>query len=70
MKIISWNCNGKFREKYEAIIEEDADIYVISEYKKPKESKSKKYKEFAGNNYIWVGNLYFKGLEIFAKKKY
>ena len=29
MKIISWNVNGKFREKFTSIIEEDADIYVI-----------------------------------------
>ncbi len=36
MKILSWKCNGKFREKYPQIIEEsdtyiDADIYVICE---------------------------------------
>ena len=29
IKIVSWNCNGKFREKFKEIIEEDADIYVI-----------------------------------------
>ena len=31
IKIVSWNCNGKFREKFEEIVEEDADIYVIQE---------------------------------------
>lgn len=31
MKIVSWNANGKFREKYKAILELDADIYVIQE---------------------------------------
>ena len=35
MKIISWNCNGKFREKFSAILEEDADIYVIQECENP-----------------------------------
>ena len=34
MKIVSWNCNGSFREKIKSIIDEDsktyldADIYV------------------------------------------
>ena len=40
MKIISWNCNGKFREKFKDIIEEDADIYVIQECEDPVKAKS------------------------------
>ena len=39
MKIISWNCNGKFREKFKDILEEDADMYVICECENPSESK-------------------------------
>lgn len=35
MKIISWNCNGKFREKFRDILELDADIYVIKNAKTP-----------------------------------
>ena len=27
MKILSWNCNGKFREKYKEILKYNADIY-------------------------------------------
>ncbi|MBO6111402.1 MAG: hypothetical protein J6P12_11220, partial [Methanobrevibacter sp.] len=69
MKIISWNCNGKFREKFKEIIEEDADIYVICECENPAESKSEEYKEFAGNNYAWVGDIHYKGLGIFAKEE-
>ena len=57
MKIISWNCNGKFREKFEAITEEDADIYVICECENPAESNSEEYSEFAGYNYAWVGDI-------------
>ena len=68
MKIISWNCNGKFREKFEAISEEDADIYVICECENPAESKSDEYKKFAGYNYAWVGDIHYKGLGIFAKE--
>ena len=67
MKIITWNCNGKFREKFTSIIEEDADIYVIQECENPAESKVSEYKEFAGDNYFWTGSIHYKGLGIFAK---
>ena len=68
MKIITWNCNGKFREKFTSIIEEDADIYVIQECENPNESKINEYKEFAGKNYYWTGSIHYKGLGIFAKE--
>ena len=68
IKIITWNCNGKFREKYEAILEEDADIYVIQECENPAETESEEYKKFAGDNYFWTGDLHYKGLGIFAKE--
>ena len=67
MKIITWNCNGKFREKFTSIIEEDADIYVIQECENPAESNVSEYKEFAGDNYFWTGGIHYKGLGIFAK---
>ena len=67
MKIITWNCNGKFREKFKDIINEDADIYVIQECEDPTKAKSDEYKEFAGNNYFWTGKGKDKGLGIFAK---
>ena len=68
IKIVSWNCNGKFREKFKEIIDEDADIYVIQECENPAESNDEDYLEFAGNNYFWTGNLHYKGLGIFAKE--
>lgn len=68
IKIVSWNCNGKFREKFKEIIDEDADIYVIQECENPAESKDEDYREFAGDNYFWTGNLHYKGLGIFAKE--
>lgn len=68
IKIVSWNCNGKFREKFKEIIEEDADIYVIQECENPAESNEEDYREFAGDNYFWTGHLHYKGLGIFAKE--
>ena len=68
IKIVSWNCNGKFREKFNEIIEEDADIYVICECENPAESNDEEYREFAGDNYFWIGDLHYKGLGIFAKE--
>lgn len=67
MKIITWNCNGKFREKFKEIIEEDADIYVIQECENPARAKIEEYREFAGDNFFWVGDIHYKGLGIFAK---
>lgn len=66
MKIISWNCNGKFREKYKEIKKYDADIYVIQECENPQTTSNADYKNFA-SNCIWVGKNNNKGLGIFAK---
>ena len=66
MKIVSWNANGKFSEKFPAILEEDADIYVIQECENPLIIDSEKYADFA-SNYFWVGENQYYGLGIFAK---
>lgn len=68
MKIISWNCNGKFREKYKHISRYDADIYVIQECENPKLFLNPGYKDFC-ENYLWTGENKNKGLGIFAKPK-
>ena len=68
IKIVSWNCNGKFREKFKEIIEQEADIYVIQECEDPAQSTDEDYREFAGDNYIWTGHLHYKGLGIFARE--
>lgn len=65
MKIISWNCNQKFRESFQEISKEDADIYVISECENPSNTNVEEYKDFASNCY-WVGDNTHKGLGIFA----
>lgn len=66
MRIISWNCNGAFRLKWEEIAKYNADIYVIQECELPESITEVSYQKFACNS-IWEGTLQYKGLGIFAK---
>ena len=66
MKILTWNCNGAFRNKFTALEEFDADIIIIQECENPEISNNDKYREFSRNS-IWIGNNKNKGLGIFAK---
>ena len=68
MKIVTWNSNGYFSERFPAILEEDADIYVIQECENPLIIDSEEYTDFA-SNYFWVGENQYYGLGIFAKDK-
>ena len=65
MKIVSWNCNGAFRLKFEYILDFNADIYIIQECENPAETRHGKYQEWA-KNYLWTGDSKNKGLAIFA----
>ena len=69
MKIVTWNCNWKFREKFKSIAEEDSDIYIIQECEDPSQANNEEYLEFAGDNYYWRGNYKDKGLGVFAKEE-
>lgn len=68
MKIVTWNCNGAFRKKFEYISDFNADIYIIQECENPGESRHKKYQQWA-ENYIWIGDTKNKGLAIFASQE-
>lgn len=65
MKIISWNANCKFREKYKEIAKLNGDVYVIQECEDPERCQSHEYKEFVRNGF-WIGDISFKGLLVFS----
>ncbi|OYU82927.1 MAG: endonuclease [Flavobacterium sp. BFFFF2] len=66
MKIVSWNCNGAFRKKFEHLVYSQADIYIIQECENPEETKDIAYQTWA-KNYLWIGDSKNKGLGVFAK---
>lgn len=66
MKIVTWNCNGAFRKKFESLSYMNADIYIIQECEDPEKCKDQSYKDWA-SNYLWLGNNKNSGLGVFAK---
>tara|TARA_R110002049_G_scaffold308133_1_gene511028 strand:+ start:757 stop:1491 length:735 start_codon:yes stop_codon:yes gene_type:complete len=66
LKIITWNCNGALRKKFESISDFDADMYIIQECENPAQTSHEEYKKWAGN-YLWIGDSKNKGVGIFAK---
>jgi len=66
MKIVSWNCNRKFREKFVKIQSLDADIFVVQECENPAETTNKNYRSWA-SNYLWNGTNEHQGIGIFAR---
>lgn len=68
MRIVSWNANRKFREKFQILDNYyHADLYIIQECEKPSETKKVAYKDFAENS-LWIGHNKNMGLGVFAKK--
>jgi exonuclease III len=65
MKIVTWNCNGAFRKKFDTLLSYDAELYIIQECENPAETKHKKYSEWA-ENFLWIGDNKNKGLGVFA----
>ncbi len=66
MKIVSWNCNGAFRKKFELVSNIDADIYVIQECEDPSEVNQVNFQHWSANH-LWIGDSKNKGLGIFTK---
>tara|TARA_B110000967_G_C18317210_1_gene285798 strand:- start:25 stop:300 length:276 start_codon:yes stop_codon:yes gene_type:complete len=61
MKIISWNCNLKFAQKFEHIESMGADICIIQECEKLKENY------FSNAKFFWTGRIENKGLGVLIK---
>jgi exonuclease III len=66
MKVVTWNCNGAFRNKYQSLAHLDADIMVIQECEDPLQCSDIKYRNWA-TNYIWIGDSKHKGMGVFCK---
>ncbi len=67
MRIVTWNCNGALRNKFENLLDFNADLYIIQECEKPGDSKHEKYNIWS-ENYLWIGDNKNKGLGIFTTK--
>ncbi|MDP1666490.1 MAG: endonuclease/exonuclease/phosphatase family protein [Methylobacter sp.] len=66
MKIVTWNCNGALRKKYQVLTEFDADLLIIQECEDPDRS-TPEYKKWA-DNFLWIGENKNKGIGIFSRK--
>lgn len=67
MRIVTWNCNGALRKKFQHLSECEGDIYIIQECENPVLSGDAEYMKWS-KNHLWVGETKNKGLGIFAKQ--
>jgi exonuclease III len=69
LKIITWNCNGALRKKWEHIQQFDADIYIIQECENPSVLKNAPAGfQLFSKNHLWKGNDKNKGIGVFGKE--
>lgn len=68
MKIVSWNCNGAFRNKYDFLTNLEWDILIIQECENPENVNNQKYHSLFKER-IWIGDNKNKGLGIFSRDK-
>lgn len=64
MKIVSWNANGKFREKIRLFDPGAIDVMVVQECERTE--KSEELYRAAGWKFHWIGENRHKGLGIFV----
>lgn len=68
MRIVSWNCNGAFRRKFNLLDELNPDICIIQECENPLLSTSNDYQNWS-RKHLWVGNNKNRGLGVFSRSK-
>ena len=69
MKLITWNCQGAFREKAEIILAHNPDILVVQECESPQKLIFKN-QTIKPSNFLWFGDNNNKGLGIFSFGNY
>jgi exonuclease III len=68
LKIVTWNCNGGFRNKFDFISTFNADLYIIQECENPTLTLNADYKKWA-SNHLWIGETKNKGLGVFSNSE-
>jgi len=71
MEIVSWNCNGNFRAKWQALFGAfpSADVYIVEECEDPTFFDDAAYRQlFATGFYAGTPDFYTKGIGVFAPK--
>jgi len=67
LRVLTWNCNGALRKKYQLLDAFEADLLVIQECEDPSQIIDFHYKKFA-SNHLWSGLNKNKGLGVFARE--
>jgi exonuclease III len=68
MRIVSWNCGGGFRSKFQLLDHLAFDVCVIQECEEPNTTPISEYREWAGQH-LWVGENRNKGIGVFFRNQ-
>ena len=67
IRVVTWNCNGAFRKKWQAVEALNADILVIQECEDPRQTTDLAYQSWS-SDHLWTGLSKNRGLGIFPKR--
>jgi len=71
MRIVNWNCNGKFREKWQVLFDAfpDADIFIVDECEDPDFYADQEYRKlFTVGFHAGTPDYSMKGIGVFSPK--